>query len=89
MICFALNPKQQKGRVRALLRLLNDAEDRHGYVTDKCTIEPGVCVSTVCTLPVFAELNKNPKDKSRGSFVHLSRLATWCFDCQLPDPLGK
>ena len=72
--------------MRALLRLLNDAEDRHGYVTDKCTIGPGVCVSTVCTLPVFAELNKN---KSRESFVHLSRLVKWCFDCQLPDPLGK
>ena len=79
-------PAGIQGRIKALLRLLGDAEDRNGYLTGKCTIGPGVSVSTVCTSQGFADMMKNPKDPN--SIVHLPRIVQWRFDRQLPDP-GK
>jgi len=76
-------PAGIKGRVAALLRLIGNAEDLRGYITDKCTIGPGVTVWAVCSREGFAELASAKQD-----WVHLPRLVQWRFGCQLPDP-GK
>jgi hypothetical protein len=80
-ICFP-SPSPRQGRVKSFVKLLKQAEQRQGQLTDKCRFDPDtmsfsvLCIDTVlCGLASTARTTvKNMRDLPGGTLIEWDTL---------------